>query len=154
VPITLVRTHIGDQGTFGRLHVPNFTHTIYTGELPWHDNTPNVSSIPNAQWNLDHGYCLPEGYYRCQMRLSPKMGWTYWLTNVPCRSFCLIHPANYMGDEAKGYHTQLRGCIALGYALGVMDGQMAVLRSRVAVIAFMGFMQRKPFTLHITNGKG
>jgi hypothetical protein len=79
------------------------------------------------------------------------MGWTYWIKDVPMRSFCLIHPANLAGDVNKGFRTQLEGCLALGYSLGWLDGQKAVLRSRVAVTDFMNVMNREPFLLRVVN---
>lgn len=150
VTVTLERRETGDQGTFGRLYVPG-GGTFFTGELPWRDNRTNISCVPTAAWNLEHGFCLPEGFYRVVMRLSPKFGWTYWLRDVPERSVCLIHPANLAGDVTKGFRTHLGGCTALGYALGWMDGQKAVLRSRPAVVAFMNTMERKPFLLRVVD---
>ena len=149
--LTLVRQPSSPQGTFGRLYGVGYPQTLYTGELPWRDNKSNVSCVPTAQWCVDRGYCLPTGVYHVEMRRSPKMGWTYWLRDVPGRGFCLIHPANLMGDVGLGFRTQLQGCIALGLALGWMDGQKAVLRSRVAVVGFMDVMGREPFLLRITN---
>lgn len=147
----LERRETGDQGTFGRLIVPGMSRTIYSGELPWRDNLPRISCFPDAKWNVEYGFCLPEGDYIVEMRRSPKFGRTYWIRNVPKRSFCLIHPANLMGDVMKGFRTHLEGCLALGYALGWIERQKAVLRSRPAVTDFMNFMGRETFMLRVVN---
>ena len=148
---TLIRQTSTDMGTFGRLLVPGWTQSPYSGELPWRENKVKMSSVPTSEWCVDRGRCLPEGLYRCVMRLSGHLGWTYWLTNTPDRTFCLIHPATYMGDTEKGFRTQLQGCISLGYSIGMMDGQLAILRSRVAVVGMQDFLQRQPFNLRIVN---
>lgn len=148
---TLARLESGDQGTFGRLVVPGFSRMLYTGELPWRENRQRVSCFPDAAWCVEHGLLLPEGEYTVVMRRSPRFGWMYWISDVPARSFCLIHPANLMGDVARGFHTQLEGCVALGYSLGWLDRQKAVLRSRPAVVDFMNFMGRESFRLRVVN---
>jgi hypothetical protein len=149
----LERRDFGDQGTFGRMIVSGWDKILFSGELPWHDNKTNISCVPTAEWCLAHGFCLPEGLYHLKMRYSGHLGWCYWLKDVPGRSWCLVHPATYMGDEALGFRTQLRGCIALGYNLGLMEGQKAVLRSRPAVVNFMNYMKREPFMLRIIDAE-
>lgn len=64
----------------------------YTIELPWRDNTPQVS-------------CIPEGDYPLIKWLSPNHGNCLLVEDVPKRSSILIHPANNALRE-------LRGCIA------------------------------------------
>ncbi len=63
-----------------------------TIELPWLQNKPGLS-------------CIPEGKYRIEMRYSRKFRKHMLLTRVPGRSLILIHPANNAVKE-------LRGCIA------------------------------------------
>lgn len=62
-------------------------------ELPWRNNEVERS-------------CIPTGTYTLLHRTSPRFGKHLHVTNVPGRSFILIHPANYV--------SQLRGCIAPG----------------------------------------
>lgn len=131
--ITLTRYDKGDQGSFGRLSVLG----LFTGELPWHDNQSSVS-------------CIPIGIYRVVWAWSPRFQrFTYRLLNVPSRAGVLKHSANFMGDAALGFKSQLNGCIALGERLGWMDGQKALLLSMPAVRRFCEFMQYKPFDLEI-----
>ena len=86
----LERDYFGD-GTNGDLFFQKalLCHTI---ELPWHDNEPAIS-------------CIPEGTYPLIKRYSEKFGWHLALKNVPRRDDILIHPAN----DAL---TELQGCIA------------------------------------------
>lgn len=149
--ILLERHDTGPQGTFGKMILPDFNKSYYSCELPWINNAPRISCIPDAAWNLEHKYCLPEGEYEVKMRKSPKFGWVYWISNVPMRSLCLIHAANLAGDTTKGYKTQLEGCIALGFSLGWIDKQKAILRSRPAVVEFMNVLEKAPFLLKIVN---
>jgi len=64
----------------------------YCIELPWLNNQPLRS-------------CIPEGKYALQKRWSPKHKWHLLVKDVPGRSCILLHPAN-------NALTQLRGCIA------------------------------------------
>lgn len=64
----------------------------YTIELPWLNNKPTVS-------------CIPEGRYRIKMRYSLKHKTHMQLEGVSGRDLILIHPAN---DAVK----ELKGCIA------------------------------------------
>lgn len=77
--------------TMGRLYAPGLT--LQALELPWQNNQPYIS-------------CIPEGIYPLTRRTSSKHG-RHWLVNdVPGRSMILIHVANYT--------RQLEGCIAIG----------------------------------------
>ncbi|GGH73400.1 hypothetical protein HNQ91_003647 [Filimonas zeae] len=88
--IKLHRTYYSN-GTNGLLMLDNQL-VCYTIELPWRDNEPRVS-------------CIPEGEYPLAKRLSPNHGKCLLLKNVPNRSLILIHPANNAIRE-------LQGCIA------------------------------------------
>lgn len=115
----LTRFESSDQGTFGRISVASLA--LFTGELPWRDNASSIS-------------CVPSGSYRAILTYSPRFGRAlYLLDRVPNRSGIRIHPANFMGDSAKGWRCQLNGCIALGERLGWMDGQKSVMLSSPAV---------------------
>ena len=105
--LVLIRTY-HTQGTNGKLYL-NEALQCYTIELPWKDNQPKVS-------------CIPEGRYRLRKRYSPKFKHHLLIENVEGRSHVLIHPAN---DALK----ELRGCIA---PVSVLTGEGKGSRSRVA----------------------
>lgn len=131
----LTRAPSTDEGTFGRLAFGG--QEVQTIELPWRDNKTRVS-------------CIPVGTYRCEIVQSPKFGRVYEVKNVPNRSAILIHAANYAGDVAKGYRSELLGCIAPCQVHGQLNGQMAGLQSRAALAEFMAWAAGDPFELQIT----
>jgi hypothetical protein len=88
--LVLSRTYF-ENGTNGVLKFGSKL-ICYTIELPWHENLPNRS-------------CIPEGEYFIQKRHSKKFGWHLEIIQVPDRSLILFHPANYAVKE-------LQGCIA------------------------------------------
>jgi hypothetical protein len=88
--LVLNRTYHTD-GTNGVLTINN-SFQCYTIELPWVDNLPRRS-------------CIPEGRYELKKRYSPKFKDHLLVQGVPGRSLVLLHPAN---DALK----ELKGCIA------------------------------------------
>jgi len=86
----LIRTYFS-EGTNGVL-LFNGAVTCSTIELPWKNNQPRIS-------------CIPEGSYRLVKRYSPHHKWHLELKDVPGRQLILIHPANDAISE-------LQGCIA------------------------------------------
>jgi len=134
--LLLQRLETGDQGTFGRLVLPD-GRMLFTGELPDRGNAPNIS-------------CIPPGLYRCLWTWSPAFKRLMYLVDrVPGRSGVRIHAANLMGDKALGFRAQLNGCIALGRALGHIESQKAVLRSAPAISTLETAMAFAPFELEI-----
>ena len=135
--VTLERLQSTDQGTFGRIY---FGHNwLYTGELPWRDNSPNIS-------------CIPTGDYQVVWNWSPAFKRNmYLVTGVGGRSGIRIHPANLMGDTQKGFRSHLYGCIALGEKIGWLDKQKAILVSRPAVRKFERYLGEQPFILEIKD---
>lgn len=132
----LIRGESSDQGTFGQLLARGVL--FLTGELPWRDNRSSMSCIPEP------------GRYRVVWAMSPRFHRpTYLLLDTAPRVAIRAHPANLMGDLAKGFRAQLNGCIALGERFGWMDGQKALLLSAPAVRRFEALMQRQPFLLEI-----
>src|ERR1700690_780212 len=83
----LIRTYY-PGGTNGALLL-NGAVLCATIELPWINNEPRIS-------------CIPEGRYRLVKRYSPHFKWHLMLENVPQRSSILIHPANNAVKELKG----------------------------------------------------
>jgi Family of unknown function (DUF5675) len=132
--VNIFRLQKSDQGTFGKLVCPGFQ--CLTLELPWKDNKPNIS-------------CIPGGEYYVKSRISPKYGKIYWVSDVPDRSFILIHPGNWAGDVSKKYRSNVNGCILLGKQRGLLAGQLAILNSRITVRRFEETLGFQPFTLNI-----
>jgi len=136
--VLLRREDHGDQGTFGRLTVGSLV--LFTGELPWRDNRPNLS-------------CLPVGVYNAEWTYSPAFKrWMYLLLGTSPRAGIRAHSANLMGDKLLGYRAQLNGCIALGERLGWIDRQKALLLSAPAVRRFEAHMSYVSFKLEIAHG--
>lgn len=91
-----------------------------TLELPWLDNQRNIS-------------CIPEGHYDVVQRTSTKYKNHLHITDVPNRSYILIHPANFVGSSnPRTGHSDLRGCIAVGSKYGDInsDGIPEILNSK------------------------
>ena len=86
----LTRTYY-PTGTNGMLFY-NSTFICFTIELPWLNNEPKHS-------------CIPEGRYPLFTRYSHKYKMHFMLEEVSNRSMILIHPANNALKE-------LQGCIA------------------------------------------
>lgn len=78
--------------TMGYLIV-NEQVVCYTLELPWKDNSNNIS-------------CIPVGSYTGILRYDKTDGWRIQLENVPNRTGVQIHMGNYT--------TQIEGCILVG----------------------------------------
>lgn len=132
--LTVIRDETGDEGTFSigmltegdqRLGWWNFI------ELPWRDNQAGIS-------------CVTPGLYTARLVDSLHFDRkVYRLQNVPDREDIEVHPANFAGDLALGYHSDLRGCMAPGLKRGALwtprvNGgdpieQKAVLSSGVAL---------------------
>jgi len=136
--VTLQRVESSDHGTIGRLKAPRFS--CWTMEPPWRDNARGLS-------------CIPTGDYRCVWHRSPRYGWVYMVTNVPGRSFILVHPGNVGGDKTLGLKTHTLGCILLGARRGKLNinghRQKAVLVSRPTVREFFTVMAEQDFTLEV-----
>lgn len=145
---TLLRSPSTDEGTFGTLQVhATRVDSFRTIELPWRDNSPQLS-------------CIPAGAYRC--RLGPTSKWSpradgrlFEVTGVPGRSAIKIHAASWAGDVRKGLHADLLGCIAPGKTTGKLTPpdtgkpQAAVLSSRVALTELMTLLGDDDFELTV-----
>ena len=106
--LLLIRTY-HPTGTNGEIRYNN-EHLCYSIELPWKNNLPGIS-------------CIPEGNYILQKRCSEHFGWHLQIMDVPNRELILIHPANNAMEE-------LKGCIAPVTILtgeGCGDSSRAVL---------------------------
>ena len=135
--VSLRRFASSDQGTFGRIRCNGLV--LFTLELPWRNNARNIS-------------CIPTGFYIVRWTFSPRyQRFMYLIGDVPDRDGCRMHSANYAGDPAKGYHSQLNGCVALGEKYGIMGGQKAIMVSRPAIRRFEDHMERKSFELEVID---
>lgn len=99
-------------------------------ELPWRDNQNGLS-------------CIATGSYVARIAWSDHFGRNlYHLQDADGRHAIEIHNANFAGDVAKGWKSQLHGCCAPGLGVGELDRgdgvmQRAVLHSVDALNQFM-----------------
>jgi hypothetical protein len=105
--LELIRTYF-PNGTNGEVF-HNGKRICFTIELPWLNNKPQIS-------------CIPEGKYEVVKRFSEHHEQHLLLKNVAKRSLILIHPAN---DAVK----ELKGCIA---PVSILTAEGKGLRSRIA----------------------
>ena len=126
----LLRDYKHSEATLGRLFYPYTNLHFHTLELPWRENEPRVS-------------CIPEGIYICEMGRYNKGGYdAYELKNVPDRTHIKIHKGNYPQD--------VLGCILLGMSRDIE--RPAVWSSGHAYTSFMEQMKGiTRFKLHIID---
>lgn len=105
--LELIRTYF-PNGTNGELYLDG-KRLCFTIELPWLQNKPQIS-------------CIPEGRYELEKRFSEHLGWHLLLKKVKGRELILIHPANNAMQE-------LKGCIA---PVSILTAEGKGLRSRIA----------------------
>lgn len=118
-----------EYGTFGFCWIDGMK--VWTVERPWQDNKQSVS-------------CIPVGAYPCEPRRFHRGGYdAIHVTQVPARSYILIHKAN-LAD-------QLAGCIAPGMYRGCYRGKWAVMNSAAAFSLLMEHYGGRRFTLHIKD---
>ncbi len=72
-----------------------------TIELPWYDNQPQIS-------------CIPEGKYPVVVRETEDRGLHLWINPVPGRKLILIHSANNATKELKGCIAPVTATIGAG----------------------------------------
>lgn len=115
--VTLARFAYTESGTYGRLSVGSFS--CYSLELPWLNNEPFISCIPEGTYDLERGWF--KGKYE-----------NYALLGVRGRWATEIHVGNEVAD--------LSGCIATGrIPMGIND-QWGLGASTMAHHAFMKAM--------------
>lgn len=137
IKVVLMREASTDDGTFGKLTLPDGT-SFETLELPWRENKPMVS-------------CIPDGSYVCQSKTNQKFGDVYELKDVPGRAGILIHAGNAAGDESRGRRSDVRGCILLGKSRSSEGRQKTIAQSREAVREFNDKLAGRSFVLVIRN---
>lgn len=139
ITLTLTRQSTSNEGTFGTLKAPGIS--IHTAELPWRGNKRRES-------------CIPPGVYLCMPYSSPKFPNVYEVTGVPGRSAILFHSGNHAGDRAKGYRSDVDGCILPGEGKGILQGQKAVTGARLAMDRLRTFIGKNEFQLTIIDETG
>lgn len=112
-------------------------------ELPWRNNEPNYS-------------CIPDGEYLCNFRVSKRFGKHYILQNVNGRTWILTHSGNLAGDTKRGWKTHSHGCLLPGMRFGKLriddyTYQDAVLSSRPTLRKLITAMNKEDFILGIVS---
>jgi hypothetical protein len=131
---TLTRKYTPTQ-TLGELVIGTFK--CKTLELAWKDNANKIS-------------CIPEGVYQVVPRHSAKYGRHLHITNVPNRSFVLIHWGNYAGSiNPKTGQSDIKGCVLVGSAMADInkDGILDIVNSKPT---FAGLMLMFPYGFELT----
>ena len=119
------------EGTNGMLY-HNQQLQCYTIELPWLNNEPQHS-------------CIPEGTYRLKMRYSTKHKTHMMLAGVKDRALILIHPANNALKE-------LRGCIApVTTITGEGKGNLSRKAFNKVKNLVLSFVDKKPVFITIKS---
>lgn len=112
--ITLKRILQTDVATFGVLLNDNYPLCV-TLELPWLNNEPNAS-------------CIPEGTYHCIPHNSAAHPNVWEITGVPGRSDILIHIGNFPADS-KGCVLAAQSFSGMTAAVYNSGGAMELLRN-------------------------
>lgn len=129
-PVVTLKREYDRSATTGVMTLPSGLN-VYTLELPYRDNLPNVS-------------CLPPGVYRAKWlarSASGKYKRVWHIQNVPGRTGILIHAANFLH--------QLQGCIAPGVTRGNSDGLPCVWNSGAALNKIREELEGRDFLLRI-----
>ncbi|UOX39955.1 hypothetical protein [Vibrio phage V-YDF132] len=136
--IWLYRSSSDMQGTLSTMFTPSGAK-YYVIELPWRDNQQSIS-------------CIPAGTYRLKPWSSKKFGKCWHVTNVPDRSYILIHKGNVAGARDHGFKTHSEGCLIVGKGVGVLYGQKAVLNSGGAMSELLRELGHdQEYDLHIVE---
>ena len=134
----LLRSSTDDDGTFGRLFDNIFA--CKTAEPPYYGGNPLIHNEKRVD-------CIPVGEYECAITNSPTFGKVYMVHGVLNRSAILLHAGNFAGNTAMGKKSDTEGCILLGQGYGILDGQNAIISSRVALNSFHNYTKMEPFRL-------
>lgn len=143
--ISLYRYTSSNQGTKGIAitGIESFDYFCIL-ELPWRNNEPNYS-------------CIPDGEYLCKFRKSKRFGEHYILQDVEGRTWILTHSGNLAGDTKRGWKTHSHGCLLLGMRFGKLNiddygtYQDAVLNSRPTLRKLITAMNKENFVLRIVT---
>lgn len=134
--LELKRIQESEKQTIGHLFVRNNANACIavfsTIELPYRENSRNISSIPVGKYKVVH-------------RWSVKYGHHLHVLDVVGRSMILIHTGNY--------YTQTQGCILVGYYHSDInaDGLLDVVESKKAMAALRALLEQKSTYLEISD---
>lgn len=104
---------------------------FFSLELPWAENTKNIS-------------CIPTGEYECEfVAKTPHFENVFRVKNVEGRDNVLIHNGNYPRDS--------KGCILIGMGRNSNGHDPMVVNSRMALGKLIEIMGKEPFTLCISD---
>lgn len=129
-----------DIVTFGKIDfgIKN-QKDIYTLELPWEDNKPGIS-------------CIPQGIYNFFPFKSPHNGDVWKAIYVPNRSDIEIHSGNYANygmNNGVLFEPQIKGCILIG--LGIEENIPMITKSRLAMNYLQEIVGKSGFSLEIKD---
>ena len=124
-----IDTWCTDGCTIGTLGFGEFR--CLTLELPWMDNTRNIS-------------CIPAGEYSAKLYQSYKNGQVVLIEGVPDRTFIEIHAGNFTRD--------IQGCILVGDSIKYLD-QDDILDVTNSLTTLRKMLDRLPatFAVNITR---
>jgi len=131
--VELKRTYL-EKVTLGKLISPLLPVEICTIELPYRDNKPYIS-------------CIPEGEYKVKKTYSSKSKKKRWeITGVENRTGIRFDVANYI--------KQLLGCVAVGLNFDDIDNDGIIdLQNSKAALKLMSERLPDEFILKISKKK-
>lgn len=151
--LTLSRSAYLSTCTLGTLHAGGLA--LATIERPWIQNPAGPGGMPRLS-------CIPDGEYRVRQHSSerfpnvwaldnPALGVWYQPADMPPgqrwgRSAVLIHAGNRVADVI--------GCIAIGRKHGTLDGEPAVISSRIALADLRSVLGHGEHRLQISTTSG
>lgn len=125
--LTLYRRYFS-HGTLSTLHDHNNLELCCIVECPQKNNEPNISCIPEGTYNLSPHKSPKFG--NCYALDAPSLGVTRYGPSL--RTHILIHVANRPSE--------LKGCLAPGSDFGTLNGEWAVMNSRLAFNSIMKYL--------------
>lgn len=134
--LELKRIEQNEKQTIGHLFVRNNAGGVVavfsTIELPYRNNSRNISSIP-------------VGKYQVVKRWSFKYGHHFHILDVVGRSMILIHKGNY--------YKNTQGCVLVGYYHSDInnDGLLDVVQSGIAMNALNALLEQKSTYLEVSD---
>ena len=141
--VKIIRTHTSPEGTFGELYIDGKFFCV-TGELP--KDSDNDGNINERNYE-----CIPTGKYLVHPRggeQSSKFKYDHYIvSNVPNRSYILLHRGNYCGSVKDGYKTDVEGCILLGKDFARDNKQRIVTASKDTFTRFVKAIGKNNFNL-------
>ncbi len=143
------------RATLCREYYKSQTHgtlTVYdedSGDQVFKCRTLELPDLKNER-NIS---CIPEGFYDVVARSSPKYKNHLHVTDVPNRSYILIHQGNYAGSmNPRTGHSDIRGCILVGKAFVDISGDgIADITSSKATLKELLKVAPDGFVLEITQ---